>query len=146
MVARVVDRRHDLDLERAQVRLLRPAFEPADALVDERQQVGDAEGHRCIGRHRALLARSAHQPALAGAAKGALGLGNEVAQDVHLLRHRRATAEDDLGEFLQPEQPEGQVQRIRVDDDGKVAEGGGEFVVRVEDEDAQLRIGLDRLV
>ena len=35
MVARVVDRRHDLDLERAQVRLLRPAFQASDALVDK---------------------------------------------------------------------------------------------------------------
>ncbi len=31
-------------------------------------------------------------------------------------------------------------------DHGVLREGGGEFVVRVEDQDAQLRIGLDRLV
>ena len=146
MVARVVDRRHDPHLERAQVRLFRPAFEPADALVDQGEQVGDAEGHRRVRRDRTLLAGAPHEPAFRRAAEGALGLRHQIAQDVHLLDHRLAAAEDDLGELVQPEQPEGQFQRICIDDDGKVAEGGGEFVVRVEDQDTQIRIGLDRLV
>lgn len=91
-----------------------------------------------------LFALAAHQAAFA--LEGFLCLGNDVAQDIEFFRHGGAAAEDDLGEFLQLHQPEWQVERIGVDDHGVIGEGGGEFVVRIEDQHAQLRIGLDRFV
>jgi len=145
VVARIVDRRDDAHLQRAQERFFGAAFEPADALVDESKQVGDAVWHRRIGSDRALFRLAAHQRAVA-AAEGALGLRQDIAQHVELFRYRRAAAEDHFGEFLEPHQPEGQVKRIGIDGNGVFGEGGGKFVVRIEDQHAQLRIGLDRLV
>ncbi|MNY23616.1 hypothetical protein D3C86_1572890 [compost metagenome] len=146
MVARIVDRRDDPDLERAQMRLFVSPLEPADPLVDHRQQVGDAVGHRRVGGDRAFFRLAPYEAGFATALEGFLGVGNDVAQDVELFGHGGAAAEDDLGKLLQPEEPEGKIQRVGVDDHRKLREGGGELVVRVEDQDAQLRIGGNRLV
>ena len=99
MIAWVVDRREDADLQRAQRRFLAAAFQLADALVDQGEEIGHAIGHRRIRRVGVLVALPAHQRRV-GAAKRLLGLGDDIAQHIHLLGDRRAAAEDNLGEFV----------------------------------------------
>ena len=43
MIAGIVDRRHDAHLQGAQIGLLVAAFEPADAVVEQRQQIAQLE-------------------------------------------------------------------------------------------------------
>src|SRR5690606_7565268 len=69
----------------------------------------------------------------------------EIAQDVDLLGVRLAAAEQNLRALLQPEHPERQVERTRVDAHAIFRQRAGEFVVRVEDQHTQIRTGLDRL-
>lgn len=145
VIARIVDRSDQAHLQRPQEGLFRAAFRAADALVDQRQQIGHAVGNRRVGGDRTLFRRAAHQRVVA-AAEGTLGLRQDIAQHVELFGHRRAAAKHDLGKFLKPHQPEGQVERIGIDGDGVLGKGGGEFVMRIEDQDAQLRIRRDRLV
>jgi hypothetical protein len=59
VVARIVDRGDDAHLQRAQERLFAAAFQAADALVDQRQQIGHAVGDRRVGGDRALFGGAA---------------------------------------------------------------------------------------
>ena len=127
------------------MRFVAAALEPAEALVNHRQQVRDAIGHRRVRGDRAFLRLAPHQPGFA-ALEGLLRIGDDVAQDVEFFGHRRSPAEDHLGELLEPEKPEGELERVRFDDHRMLGKGGGEFVVRIEDQHAQFRVGGDRLV
>lgn len=71
---------------------------------------------------------------------------NDVAKDVHLFRYGLASAENHFREFFKAHQPEGKVERVGVDDDRMIGKGGRKFIVRIENEDTQLRVRLDRLV
>ena len=77
-------------------------------------QVGHAVGHRRVGGERSRWPRRSEAPA-AGVAVEVLGERDEVAQDVEFLRHDFAAAEDHLGEFLEAEHPERQVERAGID-------------------------------
>jgi hypothetical protein len=145
IVARVVDGREDAAFQRAQRGFFATPFQPADTLVDQGEKIGHAIGHRRIRRDRALIGRAAHGGTL-GAAKCFFRFRNEVAKDIHFFRHRLAAAENHFRKFLKAHQPEGKIQRIGVDDDRMIGKGGREFIVRIENEDTQLRVRLDRLV
>ena len=81
----------------------------------------------------------------AGIAVGLLGQRDQLAQQVDFLGNRLAAAEQDFGEFLEAEQPERQVERGGVDADREFGQRRREFVVRVEDQHAQVGARLDRL-
>ena len=128
------------------MRLLAAAFELADAFVDQGQQVSDPVGHRRIGCQRGLFRSPADQRRVGAALEHPLGFRDQIAEYIDLFCNGGTAAEQDFGEFLEPEQPERQVQRVCVDSHRLGWKGGGEFIVRIENEHPQGRIGLQRLV
>ena len=128
------------------MRLFGPALEAADAFVDQRQQVGNAVRDRRIGRQRGLFIGLAQKRGVGRAAEPALGFRDEVPQRIDFLGNRRTAAEQNFGELLQPEEPERQIEIVGIDHDRIIREGGGKLVVRVENENAQRRVRLQRLV
>ena len=72
----------------------------------------------------------------------ALGERDDLGEDVDLLVHAGAAAEEHVDDFLEIEQPERQLQIARVEHQRAVAEAAAIFVVHVEQEDAQVRARL----
>ena len=117
----------------------RAVLELAHAVVDQRHDVGDAVGHRRIGGvagERIL----AEVDAVAAGIGRVLRLGerDQLGEDLHLLLDARTAAEEDVDDLLEIEQPERQAEVLRAHDVGEVAEAGGVFVVRIDQEDAEV--------
>ena len=76
-----------------------------------------------------------------GVGRAIAGAGgvDDLAQDIAFIGERIAPPEHDIGQFFELEHPEGQVDAVGVDGHRAVREGGGVFIVRIEDEDAQPR-------
>ena len=108
-VARIADSRFDARPQRFQDRPVVLAFKQAHALVDLLDQIGHAVGNRRVGGQR--IAAAAQEGSAGGIAIEVLGRRDEVAQHVDLFGHGLAAAKQHFGEFLQPEHPEGQVER-----------------------------------
>ena len=85
--------------------------------------------------------------AVAARAGGELRLGerDELLEDLHLLLHARPAAEEDVDDLLEIEQPERQHQVLRADHVGEVAEALAVLVVRIDEEDAEVRLLLQDL-
>ena len=52
---------------------------------------------------------------------------------------RLTAAEHDIGEFVEAKYPERQLETVRIDDLRQLGEMGGIFIVRIEDDDPELR-------
>ncbi len=143
LVARVGDGGFDARPQRLQHRPVVLALQKAHALVDLLDQVGHAVGHRRVGGQR--VGAAAQEGAAGRIAVEVLRRRDQVAQHVDFLGHRLAAAEQHLGELFQPEHPERQVERVGIDADAVFGQRGGEFVVRIEDQHAQVGPRLDRL-
>ena len=129
----------------------RAVFELAHALVDQPDEVLELIGDgRVDGEAGALGVDLAQAEAvgLRGAMRQihALGDGNVLGEDFELLVDRRPAAVDDVDQFLEVEQPERQLEVLRVDDVGARAEAAGEFVVAVEQEHAHVGRGVEHRV
>ena len=83
--------------------------------------------------------------AVARAGEQVLGLRDDLGEDLHLLLQARPAAKEDVDRFLEIEQPERQSEVLRVQHLRPVAEGMAVFVVRVDQEDAQVRPHLQDL-
>lgn len=78
------------------MRLVVAPLEPPDALIDHRQEIGDAIGDRGVCRDRASFRMPPHQAGF-GALERPFRIRDDITQDVEFVRHRRASTEDDLG-------------------------------------------------
>ena len=125
----------------------RAVLELAHAVVDVGDEIGDAVGDRGVGGIAAGR-RLADEDALAARIGGELGLGDrdQLGEDLGLLLDAGAAAEEDVDDLLEVEQPEGQLEVLRADDVGHVAEAAGIFVVRIDEEDAQIGLLLKDLI
>ena len=74
-----------------------------------------------------------------------LGHRDQLLEDLRLLLDARPAAEEDVDDLLEIEQPERQQQILRADDVGEIAEALTVFVVRVDQEDAEVRLLLQDL-
>ncbi len=117
-------------------------FQLAHALVDQRDQIDQAVRHRRVDGEADLLGIDALQAEPIGVlilGVDALGDRDHLGEDVELLGHAGAAAEQHVDDFLEVEQPERQLQVPRVEHQRAVAEAAAIFVVHVEQEDAQVR-------
>ena len=150
LIARVVDDRLDARLQPPEHRAVVAAVELAELLVDHREDVVDAVGDRRIDGVAAVLhllcARSELALALLALRVARLGERNEIGEELDLFGHARPPAIDDVDDLLEIEQPERQAERARADDLGLVLEGGGIFVVRIDQEHARRFGGLQDAV
>ena len=126
-------------------------FQLAHAVVDQRHEIVDHVGRRRIdGEARALARIAASERHALDAALDVgiarLGQRNDLGQDVELLHHRRTAAIDRVGEFLEIEQPEGQLERRGIDDGRMRAEARAIFVVNVEQQHTDVGLGGHQLV
>ena len=128
------------------MRLFVAAFQPADALVDQRQQIGHAVGDRRIGGDRALFASG-------GAERIRRCRGRRVLASGMISRSMSSSS----GTGGRPRKMTSANSSSRISQKGRSSvsvsmttasfgKGGGEFVMRIEDQHAQLRIRRDRLV
>ena len=118
-------------------------LQPAHMMFDLIHEVGNPIRNRHINRI-ALLARHAslQQAGLAPAIgrELALGGGNEFTQQLYLAAIVFLAAEQDFDDFLEIQEPEGQAERVEIDDIRQIAEAAGVFVMRVHEND--MRLGL----
>ena len=117
-------------------------LELAHALVDEAGEVGDAIGDGRVDGEAGLLGHGAAHRLVFASAAGAvarLGDGDQLLQDFDLGLAGRI-ADQDLDDLLEVQEPERQLHVARADDLRPLAEGGGVFVVRVEQHDVRGRI------
>ena len=123
-------------------RRARAVLELAHALVDHGDQILDAVGHRRVDAVAdALGVLLLRQRAVVRALEldiGGLGLGNRLRQDFDLFVDAGPAAEERVDRFLEIEQPERQPQIARREHLRLVAEAAAVFVVRVDQEDAQV--------
>ena len=115
-IARVADGCFDAVAQRAVDGPIVLGLQQAHPVVEQLQQIRDAVGDWGVGRDG--IGTAAQIVGGAGIAVEILGLRDQVAQQVDFLGYRLAAAEKDFAEFFEPEQPEGQVERIGVDADG----------------------------
>ena len=71
---------------------------------------------------------------------------NDFGENFQFLRNAWPSAEQDVDDFLEVEQPERQFQVSWIEDQGALAEAAAVFVVNVEQEDATLGARLENLV
>ncbi len=125
-------------------------FQFAHALVEQRDQVFDAVGHRRVGGE-ADVARIAAFGQRAGRPGAVLQIGgfcqrNDFGQDLDFLVDTGTAAEEDVDGFLEIEQPERQTQVARREHLCPVAEAPAVFVVRIDQEEAQVRPRVENLL
>ena len=125
--------------------------ELAHALVEQVDQILDAVRHRRVGGE-AGVARIflLGDGALGGAAAilqiGGLGERNDVGEDFDFFLDAGPAAEEGVDGFLEIEQPERQPQIARGEHLRLFAEAAAIFVVRVDQEDAQVRPRVENLL
>ena len=83
--------------------------------------------------------------AVARVGKHVLGLRDDLGEDFDLLLQARASAKEYVDSFLEIEQPERQLEVLRVQNLRPITEGVAVFVVRVDEEDPQVRPHLQNL-
>ncbi len=147
IVAHRVDARDQLVVDDARGAVL----ELAHALVDQRDQVDQAIGHRRIDGVADLPRIDALQPKADPVGVLVLGVDalrhrNHFGEDVELVGHAGPAAEQHVDDLLEVEQPERQLQIPRVEHLGALAEAAAVLIVHVEQEDAQVRPRLQDLV
>ena len=122
----------------------RAVFELAHAVVDHRDEVFDPVGHRRIDAVAHIAGvLLLHQPAVGRAALeldvGGLGERNGFGEDFDFFVDAGTAAEEGVDRLLEIEQPERQPQIARGQHLRLVAEAAAVFVVRIDQEDAQIR-------
>ncbi len=122
----------------------------AHALVEQRDQVLDAVGHRRVSGE-ADIARIAAPGERTCRRRAVLQIGglrqrNDFRQDLDLFVDAGPAAEKYVDRFLEIEQPERQAQIARRQHLRLFAEAAAIFVVRVDEEDAQVRPGAENLL
>ncbi len=122
----------------------RAIFELSHPLVDQPDQIlHQIRRRRVDGVAGALGIDLAQAEAvrLRGALRQihAFGDGDVLGEDFKLFLDRGAAGIDDVDQFLEVEQPERQLEVLRVDHVGARAETAAEFVVTVEQQDAHVR-------
>ena len=145
IVAHGLDARDQLVVDDAR----RAVLELAHALVDQRNQVDQAIGHRRVDG----IADRLGIDALQSDPIGVLVLGidplrhrNDFGEDIEFLGHAGPAGEQHVDDFLEIEQPERQLQIARVENQRALAETAAVFVVNVEQEDPQIRPRLQNFV
>ena len=83
--------------------------------------------------------------AVARVGKHVLGLRDDLGEDFNLFLQARAPAKEYVDRFLEIEQPERQLEVLRVQNLRPITEGVAIFVVRVDEEDPQVRPHLQNL-
>ena len=117
-------------------------FQLAHALVDQRDQVGQAIGHRRVAGVADALGIDALEAGTIGVLVlriDALRKRDHLGEDIEFLRHAGPAGEEDVDDFFEIEQPERQFQIARVEHQRAVAEAAAVLVVDVEQEDAEVR-------
>ena len=125
-------------------------FQLAHALVEQVDEILDAVGHRRIGGE-AGVARIAFLGLRAFDIDAVLqvsrfGQRNDFGQDLDFLADAGAAAEEGVDGLLEIEQPERQPQVSRGKHLRLVAETVAIFVVRIDQEDAQVRARIEDLL
>ena len=113
--------RFDARPQRPQDRLVVLAFQQADALVDQLDQIGHAVGHRRVGGQR-VDAAAQEGAAGAGCGRGVLASGMRSRSMSISSGTGSRPRNRHLGELLQPHQPERQVERVGIDHDACIRE------------------------
>src|SRR6202023_2157561 len=119
------------------------------ALVDQRNQVDQAVGHRRIDGVADRFGVDTLQPEpirILVLGIEALGHRNDLGEDIEFLRDAGTAGEQHVDDFLEVEQPERQFQVARVQHQRAVAETAAIFVVDVEQEYPQVRPGFENFV
>ena len=118
-------------------------FQLAHLLVEQRDQILDAVRHRRIGGEAgvARIAPFAEHAIGAGAVLqiDRLGQRDKVGKDFNFFLDAGTAAEESVHRLFEIEQPERQAQIARRKHLRLVAEAAGIFVVRIDQEDAQIR-------
>ena len=146
MIAESLNARDQLVIDNARGAVLKLAH----ALVEEIDQVLDAVGHRRVGGEAGVARIFPLGQRTGGAGLvlqiGGLGERNDVGENLDFLFDAGTAAEEDVDGFFKVEQPERQPQIARREHLRLVAEAGAVFVVRVDQEDAQVRPGGEDLL
>ena len=138
IVAHGLDARNQLVIDDARGAVL----ELAHALVDQRDQIDQAIGHRRIDGVADRLGIDALQADPVGVlilGVDALRHRNDFGENVEFLGHAGPAGEQHVDDLFEIEQPERQFQVARIEHQRAVAEAAAIFVVDVEQEDAQVR-------
>ena len=128
----------------------RAVFQLAHLLVEERDQVFDAIGHRRIRGEAGIAGIALLGDGAIGVGAvlqiGGLRLRNRFRQYFHFFVDPRPAAEESVNDLLEVEQPEGQPQISRRQHQRLVAEAAAIFVVWIDQKDAQVRPGLENFL
>ena len=121
----------------------RAVLQLAHALVDQRDEIGEAIRHRRVaGVAGGLRIGALEHRAVAGAVAlrvVALRQRDQLGQHRDLFVDAGAAGEEDVDRLLEIEQPERQLEVTRVEHQRAVAEAARVFVVAVEQKQAQVR-------
>ena len=122
----------------------------AHAVVEQVDEILDAVGHRRVGGETgvARVALLAERALVVDAVLqiGRLRQRDNFGEDLDFLIDAGAAAEEGVDRFLEIEQPERQPQIARREHLGLVAEAAAVFVVRVDQEEAQVRARIENLL
>ena len=146
MIAEGLDAPDQLVIDDARVAV----FQLAHALVEQVDQVLDAVGHRRVGGE-AGVARIALLGERAIVVDAVLQIGrlrqrNDLGENFDFLVDAGPAAEEGVDRFLEIEQPERQPQIARCEHLRLFAEAAAVFVVRIDQEDAQVGAGIENLL
>jgi hypothetical protein len=147
-VARIVARGLDARDQAVILRPHRAVLELAHALVDQADHVLDAVGHRRVDGDAGRLRIVAQEPARGRAGvrlEDHLGDRDHLGEDLDLLVHAGPAAEEHVDDFLEVEQPERQLEVLRRQRLRALVEAVAVFVVRIDQEHAQVRSRLEDL-
>jgi hypothetical protein len=147
LVAGVLRHRLDARLEAAEFWAVVLSVQLSELLVDGRKHVGHPVGNRGIHRVAAIVAFAAQERtgAFLPLPVAGLGEGNEVGKRIDLLLDARPPPIDHVGDLLEVEEPERQVQIAWADNGGLVGEGLMVLVVRVDQKNADGSVRLQEL-
>ena len=137
--------------QRPQIGTGEPLIEHAEPFVDDGDDVDNAIGRRRIGGHGMPLggwlpahrARSGRRTQFDQVFR--LCDADDLVERIPLVRMRLPAAEHDVGQFVEPKHPERQLETFRIDDLRQPGKMGRVFVVRIKDDDAELRPHRQRL-
>ena len=147
MIAEGLNAADQLVIDHARIAVLQLAH----ALVEQGDEILDAVGHRRIGGEAdvARVAALGQHPLIGAGAVlqiGRLGQRDDFGEDLDFLVDARTAAEEGVDRLLEIEQPERQPQISRVEHQRLVAEAVAVFVVRIDQEEAQVRPRIENLL
>ena len=123
----------------------KPLIEHTEPFLDNSDHVDNAIRRRRIGRYRVTLGQRLPADCAHPGRRTQFGQifrprdADDLVERVPFVRMRLAAAKHDVGQFVELKHPERQLETFRIDDLGQPGKMGRVFVMRIKDDDPQLR-------